>query len=86
MLWWLVLCGLVFADQKILSSPQSNDLLLDSDFDAWLDDLGAEWGMKGLSIAAVRLGPSGEWNAETKGYGIKDGAGNPVTEDVSLHL
>lgn len=86
--WWgfILLCsGFVLANQEILSSPQRN-VLLDSDFDDWISDLGEEWGMKGLAIAAVRLNPSGEWNIETKGYGIKDSDGNPATEDVSRHL
>lgn len=69
----------------MLSSPQSDNKLLDNDFDAWLHDLGIEWGMKGLSIAAVRLDSSGQWNVETKGYGIKDSAKNPVTEDVGAN-
>lgn len=85
--WWLILLcsGFVLANQKILFSPQSN-ALLDSDFDEWISGLGEEWGMKGLAIAAVRLNPSGEWNIETKGYGIKDSDGNPVTENVSRRL
>lgn len=57
--------------------------LLDDSFDAWLHDLASEWGMKGLSIAVVRRKSDGDWDVETKGYGVKNTAGDPVTEDVS---
>lgn len=57
--------------------------LLDDSFDAWLHDVVSEWGMKGLSIAVVQRKEDGGWDVETKGYGVKNTAGDPVTKDVS---
>lgn len=67
--------------------------LLDDDFDDWLAKLADVWSIKGLSIAVVRKRNvtksnsemrEDDWVVETKGYGIKNAAKDPVTEDVSL--
>ena len=57
-------------------------LILDESFDEWLHNLTSFWGMKGLSIAVVRRKEDGEWDVETKGFGIKNAAGDAVTENV----
>jgi hypothetical protein len=57
--------------------------VLDASFDDWLENLTSLWGMKGLAIAVVRQQPDNTWSVETKGYGVKNAAGDNVTEDVS---
>lgn len=77
---------LPLGDPKLNGAFVGNKVLqlLDNSFDAWLHDLVSEWGMKGLSIAVVRRKSDGGWDVETKGYGVKNTAGDPVTEDVSV--
>ncbi|KAF8318972.1 hypothetical protein DL93DRAFT_2075223 [Clavulina sp. PMI_390] len=65
--------------------------LLDDAFDRWLSETTSFWGLKGVSIAVVRCDNSAEeneesWFVETKGYGLKNAAGDPVTENVSSLL
>lgn len=78
--------------QVPLSSPSLSDeslastsphAILDDAFDDWLTNLTSFWGMKGLAIAVVKRKDDGKWDVETKGYGVKNEAGNAVTEDVS---
>ena len=57
--------------------------VLDASFDDWLKNITSLWGMKGLAIAVVRQHPDNTWSVETKGYGVKNAAGDNVTEDVS---
>ena len=56
--------------------------VLDASFDDWLKNITSLWGMKGLAITVVRQQPDNEWSVETKGYGVKNAAGDNVTEDV----
>ena len=72
--------------QLPLARPRTVEIgteILDASFDDWLKNLTSLWGMKGLSIAVVRQQPNDEWSVETKGYGIKNAAGDNVTDDVS---
>lgn len=64
-------------------SASTLPLILDESFDGWLYNLTSFWGMKGLSIAIVRRKEDGEWDVETKGFGIKNAAGDAVTENVN---
>jgi len=57
--------------------------VLDASFDQWLQNLTSFWGMKGLAVAVVQRQPNDTWSIETKGYGVKNAAGDIVTEDVS---
>lgn len=66
--------------------------LLDDEFDEWLSKLAGIWSIKGIGIAVVRKRPHtnasvsvrgrDDWVVETKGYGIKNGRGDPVANDV----
>jgi len=58
--------------------------VLDASFDVWLQNLTSFWGMKGLAVAVVQRQPNDTWSIETKGYGVKNAAGDIVTEDVSV--
>lgn len=83
----LLSLGHVLANQLPLSSPPRPSGVLDKDvlddeFETWLADLTSEWGMKGISISVVQRLDDGQWNVETKGYGVKNAAGDPVTPDV----
>lgn len=63
---------------------QATSQVLDDDFDRWIQELADEWSIKGIGIAVVRRLPgSNGWAVETKGYGIRNSAGEPVTNDVS---
>lgn len=83
-----LLVGSVLSHQLPLTSSvteRTHDLL-DESFDEFLAAISAEWGIKGLSVAVVRRQSNGNWHTETKGYGVKNAAGDPVTEDVSSFL
>jgi len=58
--------------------------VLDASFDQWLQNLTSFWGLKGLAVAVVQRQPNDTWSIETKGYGVKNAAGDIVTEDVSV--
>ncbi|KAF8316077.1 beta-lactamase/transpeptidase-like protein [Clavulina sp. PMI_390] len=60
--------------------------LLDSSFDDFVANLAEEWGMKGLSVAVVQHQPNGSWIVETKGYGVMNTAGDPVTADTIMPI
>ncbi|ESK85499.1 beta-lactamase [Moniliophthora roreri MCA 2997] len=76
------LCS-VFAQNSTSTSP-----ILSSEVDTFIQDLLKEWGTPGgVSVATVRLGGSGEWEVETKGYGVarlQDGAN--FTADTLLSI
>ena len=65
-------------------TAETGDKILDASFDDWLINLTTLWGMKGLAVAVVHHGSDGIWNIETKGYGIKNAAGDRVTDDVRI--
>lgn len=67
-----------------VENSDSTAKILDESFDTWLHEIVSEWGMKGLSIAVVRQKSGGDWDVETKGYGVMNSAGDPTTKDVSL--
>lgn len=64
-----------------VNHAEANDIL-DEEFNEWVYKLGVEWGMKGLAIAVVQKGQDSQWHVETKGYGVRDRKGNPVTSEV----
>lgn len=69
---------------KIRDATTSGEIL-DGEFDRWLNALGKDWGMKGISVAVVQRGADDtQWAVETKGYGVKNQQGTPVTSDVRL--
>lgn len=68
--------------QLPLTSSFIRKPLLDKSFDIWLAKVNNTWATKGIGIAVVRRDQSGNWDVETKGYGIRDSSGAPVTEDV----
>lgn len=66
--------------------------VLDDEFDAWMSKFQKEWGVVGLAISVVRRLNQSDvesekgWSVETKGYGVRNEDGDPVTPDVSLDL
>ncbi|KIJ31704.1 hypothetical protein M422DRAFT_266604 [Sphaerobolus stellatus SS14] len=61
--------------------------ILDEEFEAWINEKGFKWGMKGVAIAVTRRtkDDNGEWDGwetELKGYGVADRWGNTVDEDT----
>lgn len=50
-----------------------------------ISQLRQDWHIKGAAMAVVRLKDDGEWEQDTLGVGIADGAGNAVTEHVSRY-
>jgi hypothetical protein len=69
-----------------LAHPRTVEIgsgVLDASFDQWLQNLTSFWGMKGLAVAVVQRQRNDTWSIETKGYGVKNAAGDLVTEDVS---
>ncbi|KAF8580651.1 beta-lactamase/transpeptidase-like protein [Ramaria rubella] len=57
--------------------------ILDDNFEAWLNETGYNWGMKGVAIAVTRKNEDGEgWTTETKGYGVANRWGDPVNEET----
>ncbi|KAF8586654.1 beta-lactamase/transpeptidase-like protein [Ramaria rubella] len=64
-------------------SPDSVGHILDDNFDAWLKEIGNNWGMKGVAIAVTRKNKDGDgWTTETKGYGVANRWGDPVNEET----
>ncbi|EEB99911.1 hypothetical protein MPER_00282, partial [Moniliophthora perniciosa FA553] len=62
----LFLLSSVVAQNSTSTSP-----VLSSEVDTFIQDLLKEWGTPGgVSVAVVRLGSSGSWEVETKGYGV----------------
>ncbi|KIJ23095.1 hypothetical protein M422DRAFT_276396 [Sphaerobolus stellatus SS14] len=49
--------------------------VLDEEFEGWLNEKGAKWGMQGDG-----------WETELKGYGIADRWGNPVDEETLFSI
>ncbi|KAG6819429.1 hypothetical protein H0H93_011956 [Arthromyces matolae] len=55
--------------------------VLNSTTDAFINNLLSEWGTTGgLAVAFVQKDSQGNWNVETKGYGIATSNGSQVTE------
>jgi hypothetical protein len=46
----------------------------------YLEGFRADWGIRGASVAVVRMKEDGEWEKETLGFGKKDAKGNAVTD------
>ncbi|KAF8314955.1 beta-lactamase/transpeptidase-like protein [Clavulina sp. PMI_390] len=70
------------------SSTNTNfPALLDDSFEEWLANLTSIWGLKGLSVAVVRRhDDDGSWHVETKGYGVKNEAGDLVTDETTFAI
>ena len=66
-----------------LEAPRLKSVL-DDEFEAWLNETGYKWGMKGVAIAVTRQIKGDNWHTELKGYGVADRWGNPVDEEVRL--
>ena len=71
--------------QHILDASKSKYKILSSSLVHEIDQLRQDWHIKGAGIAVVRLKDDGEWEQDTLGIGIADGAGNAVTEHVSRY-
>ena len=59
--------------------------VLTPEVDEFVEGVLSRWGSHGgVSIAVVRLDPKGEWNVETKGYGVARLEDNSSVTDETL--
>ncbi|KAI3621302.1 beta-lactamase class penicillin binding protein [Moniliophthora roreri] len=72
----------------VAQNSTSTSPILSSQVDTFIQDLLKEWGTPGgVSVAVVRLGSSGSWEVETKGYGVaKLQDGSNFTADTVLSI
>ena len=68
--------------QHILDASKPRYNILTPELLEEIDQLRRDWHIKGAGIAVVRLKDDGEWEQDTLGIGIADGAANAVTEHV----
>lgn len=80
----ILLATLAAADpEQIFKAPEKKYNVLNPSLVREIEQLRQDWDIKGASVAVVRL-KDGKWEQDTLGFGVADGAGNAVTEHVSL--
>jgi len=68
---------------SVFYAPCAQKALLNSTTDAFINGiLATHESPGGVGIAVVRKDPHGNWNVETRGYGIATANGTRVTEDT----
>ncbi|KAF8312197.1 beta-lactamase/transpeptidase-like protein [Clavulina sp. PMI_390] len=72
----------------VINAPKNENHapILDAEFESWLSNISSVWGLKGLSIAVVQRHDDESWQMETKGYGVKNEAGDPVTHETTFAI
>lgn len=76
---------LLYSSASVLKTfAQSSDSnVLNSDFEAFMNQLLADWNSPGgAAVAVVRKTEQGTWNVETRGYGVAKGDGSKVNENT----
>lgn len=67
---------------------QNQNLILDEETDAFINNLLADWKSPGgAAVAFVKRNEQGEWiDIETKGYGQANPDGRRITEDTTFNI
>jgi CubicO group peptidase (beta-lactamase class C family) len=73
-----LLCSATIVLHARAQGPQGN--ILTDEVDAFINQLLTDWTSPGgVAVAVVKLNGQGQWNVETKGYGIATANGTKVT-------
>jgi hypothetical protein len=79
----LLLATLATANpEHIFKAPEKKYNVLNPSLVREIEQLRQDWDIKGASVAIVRLRDD-QWEQDTLGFGVADGAGSAVTEHVS---
>jgi CubicO group peptidase (beta-lactamase class C family) len=80
------ICAGSFLSTFVVAQNSASEILTPQT-DAFIQGLLREWGTPGgVSVAIVRMGSSGTWQVETKGYGVAKLDGTNFTADTRLSI
>lgn len=87
-LFILVPLSLLCSPRVLRASAQGpQGSILTAEVDAFINQLLADWTSPGgAAVAVVKLNEQGQWNVETKGYGIATANGTKVTENTRFGI